>query len=481
MHPRNIYRDGTDFVQLSIVYPPLSKYLIEPHKTIDFGDQNAQRCLTEALLHRDFKLKIQLPLDRLCPPVPNRLNYILWLQDINLASRYIEEHGPYTIVQGIDIGTGASAIYPLLACTLKKSWKFVVSEIDPISLESAQQNISINELDDRIHIVQCNATSPVLLPLVLDEDKRFDFTMCNPPFYSSFEDVSQSAEAKQYGPNAVCTGAAIEMITVGGESAFVGKMVKESLGIQERCRWYTSMLGKLSSVAEVVDIFTTYSIDNYIITEFVQGQTRRWAVGWSFSDIRLPDSISRLQKPNPVISKYVPAHNTILQPVVSISREVLYETLSTILSSIGKIYIRFPNDFNERSTSEMKGIDLEPSNGFLVFAQEDTWSRSARRRQKRLLDDSGARSGLDSLSPPTLTTMYSEEVISSRSTMTCSIHIRDSTFRNVDVAMRDAAGKHGKPSLSVSKQDLNVEFTWRKGRDRRLFESFCSHVSRNSM
>ena len=31
----------------------------------------------------------------------------------------------------------------------------------------------------------------------------FDFTMCNPPFYSSKEEVQRSAEAKQYQPNAV--------------------------------------------------------------------------------------------------------------------------------------------------------------------------------------------------------------------------------------------------------------------------------------
>ena len=31
----------------------------------------------------------------------------------------------------------------------------------------------------------------------------YDFTMCNPPFYSSKEEVQRSAEAKQYQPNAV--------------------------------------------------------------------------------------------------------------------------------------------------------------------------------------------------------------------------------------------------------------------------------------
>ena len=37
----------------------------------------------------------------------------------------------------------------------------------------------------------------------------FDFTMCNPPFYSSKEDVQRSAEAKEYQPNAVCRQASI--------------------------------------------------------------------------------------------------------------------------------------------------------------------------------------------------------------------------------------------------------------------------------
>ena len=42
--------------------------------------------LSAALLKRDFNLNVNLPPDRLCPPIPNRLDYILWIQDLLDAS-----------------------------------------------------------------------------------------------------------------------------------------------------------------------------------------------------------------------------------------------------------------------------------------------------------------------------------------------------------------------------------------------------------
>ncbi|KAF7319104.1 S-adenosyl-L-methionine-dependent methyltransferase [Mycena chlorophos] len=276
MHPRNPYRTRPDFAQLAEAYPPLKPCLIEVGTsfTLDFKNEVSQRRLTEALLHRDFGLTVQ------------RLNYILWIEDIVNALGLQSER-----VYGLDIGTGASAIYPLLGCKTNTGWTFLATDIDFFSLQSARNNIERNDLQERVRLFQTTAEAPIFAPLHQDPALSVTFAMCNPPFYSSHDDVKNSAEAKEFEPNAVCTGADVEMITPGGEVAFVRRMLEESVRIGTRCRWYTSMLGKMESLSEVVRTLREHSIDNYAITEFVQGTTRRWAIGWSLTKSRLPDAI----------------------------------------------------------------------------------------------------------------------------------------------------------------------------------------------
>ncbi|KAG7442852.1 uncharacterized protein BT62DRAFT_360502 [Guyanagaster necrorhizus] len=356
MHDRNIYRRATDFVELAKAYPELENHLIpslssSSLKTIDFKNDESQRCLTKALLYRDFDVDILLPEDRLCPPVPNRLNYVLWIQDI------MRTH-PSSSICGIDIGTGASAIYPLLACKLEPEWSFVATELDDMSFQLAESNISRNRLGNRVRVLQARPDQPILFPLRIYPDESFSFTMCNPPFYASLDEVTLSAEGKAMDPNAVCTGAPVEMVTPDGEAAFVCQMVRESKQIGARCRWYTSMLGKMSSLTQVVDLLKDLSIENYAITEFVQGQTRRWAIAWSFTDERLPDSISRIS--NPALRCLMPPHNNTLQPVPGDKAVDICQVLQTI-----------------------SGLETETCDGHvLVTAKEDTWSRSARRKRK---------------------------------------------------------------------------------------------------
>lgn len=196
-------------------------------------------------------------------------------------------------------------------------------DVDEASLQHAETNIVRNDLTNRVTLIKSQTDGSILMHIFHEESRasvhdhwkwvnifqmcfcyidsclrsqdRYDFTMCNPPFYSSRKEVLQSAEAKEFGPNAVrcayrgnycvfmtdyyvqvCTGADVEMITPGGEAAFVCKMVHESTVLRERCRWialslyfwriwrcfrwYTSMLGKLSSLTEVVTLLRSQHV-----------------------------------------------------------------------------------------------------------------------------------------------------------------------------------------------------------------------------
>ena len=82
------------------------------------------------------------------------------------------------------------------------------------------------------------------------------------------------------------------MVTPGGEVTFVGRMVDESRKLGDRCQWFTSMLGKSSSVEAICQKLTAVGITNWAIRDLAQGgKTRRWAIAWSWQDLR-PSEVS---------------------------------------------------------------------------------------------------------------------------------------------------------------------------------------------
>ncbi|KAF8814974.1 S-adenosyl-L-methionine dependent methyltransferase, partial [Phlegmacium glaucopus] len=112
------------------------------------------RRLTEAIMFCHVGITLRIPENRLCPPshhMDHRLNYILWIQDIVHAHDYVLGN-PRRRVQGIDIGTGSTAIYPLLGCKLEPEWKFVATELDDISYDCANENVSRNNMQSRIRL-----------------------------------------------------------------------------------------------------------------------------------------------------------------------------------------------------------------------------------------------------------------------------------------------------------------------------------------
>ncbi|TAQ89711.1 hypothetical protein B7494_g1974 [Chlorociboria aeruginascens] len=294
MASTNIYKDDIDFAALALQDANFAQVL-KSNGQLDFSNPESVQQLTKSLLQRDFGLKISLPPDRLCPPVPNRLNYVLWIQGLldTTSDSYSDTYDPERQVLGLDIGTGASAIYPLIGCAQRLKWRFAGIDIDEKSLQFARENVQINGLQNRIKLLQTRPDGP-LLPLDILKFETIDFSMCNPPFYESKAEMLTSAAAKQRPAFTACTGSTVDMVTPGGETAFVSRMIDESLVLQDRVQWYTSMLGKFSSISTIIQKLREKEIGNYAVTEFVQGnKTRRWGVAWSFEDLRPKMSIAR--------------------------------------------------------------------------------------------------------------------------------------------------------------------------------------------
>ncbi|XP_057493566.1 uncharacterized protein LOC130779054 [Actinidia eriantha] len=331
IHPRNKYSDKPpDFGLLASLYPsfePFVFYSRDGRPRIDWTDFNATRELTRVLLLHDHGLHWWIPDGQLCPTVPNRSNYIHWIEDL-LSSDIItnsNSDGDGEVIRGFDIGTGANCIYPLLGASLL-GWSFVGSDVTDVALEWAARNVKSNpHICDLIEIRKvdsgektsygeetCNGQSidmgsstqvheteavkaepapssslklhsdvnksyhgpPVLLGVVRDGEK-FDFCMCNPPFFETIEEAGLN-------PKTSCGGTPEEMVCPGGEEAFISRIIQDSVQLKQSFRWYTSMVGRKSNLKVLVSKLREVGVTIVKTTEFVQGQTCRWGLAWSF-------------------------------------------------------------------------------------------------------------------------------------------------------------------------------------------------------
>ncbi|KAJ5670909.1 hypothetical protein N7507_000036 [Penicillium longicatenatum] len=252
--------------------------------------------------------------------------------------------------------------------------------------------------------------------------------MCNPPFYTSHEEMVASTEAKTQAPSSTCTGADVEMITLGGEVGFVTRMIDESLQVRDRIKWYTTMLGKLSSVTTLVDSLIKRENQNYAVTEFVQGnKTKRWAVAWSWGDMRPAMSVARGIPGFPKHLLPFPADfSFVLPPTKSI--DVAIATMDTELSSLSWYWIW--------DQSRSAGVG---------FAPENVWSRQARRKLKFAGQD-GAPGKL--LAMPVRVEL--------------GIRVQLTLVRGQD----------------PERHEVEVLISWTRGTNSVLFESFCGMLRR---
>lgn len=282
MHRRNIFRKEPDFKKLACDYQELKKFMTIGSKNklkFDFKNPEALRALTCALLHRYFQKRITLPPDRMIPAVPQRLNYICWIEDL---VKLIEAQTSDLNVMGIDIGTGASCIFPILSCHRNPTWSFIGVEADAKSFSVALENVQKNFMDERIRMIKIS-TEDTLNDILCLSTYPVTFIMCNPPFFE--EEYGVTLELNSGRPKSSAnTSDKVESVTSGGEIAFVGHMLEQSRHLKEEVTIYTSMLGRKQSLTHFKQTLSSLNEDNLSWTwaELCQGKTIRYAIAWSF-------------------------------------------------------------------------------------------------------------------------------------------------------------------------------------------------------
>ncbi|KAJ3589976.1 hypothetical protein NHX12_007933 [Muraenolepis orangiensis] len=298
MHPRNRYKDTPpDFAYLASKYPEFQQHVhtsIAGRSMLNFKEPEAVRALTCTLLKEDFGLSIAIPLERLIPTVPLRLNYIHWVEDL--------VGGQGQPRKGIDIGTGASCIYPLLGATMN-GWYFLATEVDDICFDYATKNVAQNNLSELIKgKPMVKVPHKTLLMDALKEETTivYDFCMCNPPFFANQLEAKgeNSRNSRRPPPSSVNTGGVTEIMAEGGELEFVKRIIHDSLQLRTRLSLgFKPNQPQPAVTPESMLGYQSNQVPKVTHTEFCQGRTMRWALAWSFyDDVIVPSPPSKKRK-----------------------------------------------------------------------------------------------------------------------------------------------------------------------------------------
>ncbi|KAK4889657.1 hypothetical protein LTR27_011549 [Elasticomyces elasticus] len=424
---------------------------------LDFQDPKVVQQLTKTLLKSDFNLTITLPLDRLCPPVPVRWNYIHWIQQLldTTSPTYNDNYDPTRQVLGLDIGTGASSIYPLLACSTRPSWRMFASDIDAHSLDFANQNISANNMSPRIRLHHSPNPSSPLIPLSALGIEELDFVLTNPPFYSSSQDMLDSYTGKSAPPSAVCTGAENEMICPGGDVGFITRILEESLVLRERVQWYTAMVGKMSSLQLVIAKLKGEGVENFAVCSLQAGyRTKRWAVGWSFRGFRPRVDVARRGE---LVQGVLPVASALTVRVGGVGKEGLGGKIDGIMRELD---VRWMWKGDE-------GVGVMEAKG-------DVWSRAARRR-KMFKGNAGATKEPELAKE---TGVAKEPGVGKETGVAKESEVMKKTEVVMDGDSEDEEEVVGL-AVKITCGDDEIDVRWLRGQDYVLFESFCGLMKRS--
>lgn len=283
-------------------YPALQPYIMtkpDGGKTIDFANPNGVKTLNAALLAHYYQIKSwDIPAGYLCPPVPGRADYVHYLADL-LAKDNAGVVPTGKTIKGLDIGAGANVIYPLIA-TRSYGWEMVGTDIDPVSIKSANTIIAANPvLTGNIDIRQQHNQKHIFAG-VIKTDEHFAFCMCNPPFHQSAEQAKAGSDrkVKNLARNKSKRGSHLntnkqkvalnfagqsnELWCEGGELQFIQRMIIQSSDYAQQVRWFSSLVSKKEHLTSIYKSLKELGVTDVKTIEMAQGQKVSRFVAWRF-------------------------------------------------------------------------------------------------------------------------------------------------------------------------------------------------------
>jgi len=284
LHPRNLHNTRYDFEALCKTNPELKSYVsLNKYNdlSIDFANPKAVLSLNKTLLQHHYEIKNWgIPPDYLCPPIPGRADYIHYIADLL---------GERKNIKGLDIGVGANCIYPIIGVSVY-NWKFTVSDCDPIAIDNVQKILNSNQKLKNNITVKHQKNRNYIFEGIIEENDKFDFTLCNPPFHKSKEDAQKGSNrkvsnlTKQKTTNATLNfaGQANELWCKGGELAFIKKMIIESEKFKNNCLWFTTLVSKKENLKDIYRALKKVKSAEVKTIEMKQGQKVTRFVAWSF-------------------------------------------------------------------------------------------------------------------------------------------------------------------------------------------------------
>ena len=264
-----------DFLILIKEFPELKKYIIKHDEKIeefsfDWSNNDLSLLMTKSILNYYFNIKYyDIPKGFLIPPVPSRLNYL------NLINELIKDIKKENII-GVDIGTGANIIYPILGNSIY-NWKLICSEINNESYNNAKLILQKNNLEENINLIKQENKNNIFVSIINQENK-YTFSMCNPPYYDYEQEIKIEDKKRDTEYNFD------EVYYEKGELGFFERYFEESICYKKNIFLFTILIGKKSNSEIIYDKINSYNniIKLCDIKKIMTGNNVRYIIYWSF-------------------------------------------------------------------------------------------------------------------------------------------------------------------------------------------------------